>query len=707
MPTGPAALRACPRIGGNESTAAVTIQAAFRSKAARRQTYAALRKVRVLSNIRLERPKESMELFVLPDVALQIEVSYPVAPQKAGTFTVTGPPPTLKALRRASVGCEAKRPHAGTVAHSRPLDCTPRSAALGESSARSPRSPITGTISPRSPVTLPTLAKRDAGIPQEAQYFAFVYPLRNLKRRLHAINLAKEPWAFACVVGAFAYFDGEGQLLAVNALSIVPAPSVLRLVGPYPARQRATLEMAKNGRMDVVTIDGLLDAGFCRFGWVHPSEQPGGQPLSDSHASCPHGGFVYEMRDGTEALFVLDVATDFDRSAFDANGMLGNAFTNLQQVMVEAFEALEASRFTNGRSRLCELVRQLAWLALTLAATFGLSCALLMPLKHWSAIDAIYFTVITVSTVGYGDLTIGDDNGWLMLANVLLIFVGILVVAARLTAVITLLTHPFERWAGRRLDRLLPSRTHDTYGRATLPPAYAFYLKMLLPEILLNMLIQLGAALVYSAVEGMPYSVAIFHCIVTATTVGYGTDPSAPTSAPGRVVAIVHVLLSVSMVGNAISFIDNLRSERAKDIKRVEALNRKLDKPLLETLERRAATLRPELARHADGLTELEFVICMALELRMVELPMLQPFIDQFRALDVLGNGRLGMNDLNAQKDITRKLGRARITLLARRAARSACAAPHSTHATLAGAVHAGPAGSTSRTMPMASPCAC
>lgn len=75
-----------------------------------------------------------------------------------------------------------------------------------------------------------------------------------------------------------------------------------------------------------------------------------------------------------------------------------------------------------------------------------------------------------------------------------------------------------------------------------------------------------------------------------------------------------------------------------------------------------AAALRPEVQRDASGVTELEFVICMAIELGMVEMKQLQPFIDQFRQLDIIGNGRLGMEDLRAGLRLQRQMKRATTT---------------------------------------------
>ena len=90
------------------------------------------------------------------------------------------------------------------------------------------------------------------------------------------------------------------------------------------------------------------------------------------------------------------------------------------------------------------------------------------------------------------------------------------------------------------------------------------------------------------------------------------------------------------------------------------ALHRTLDQRLIETLEMSAAALRPEVSRDAEGLTELEFVICMACDVGLVDMKHLQPFIDQFRSLDVIGNGRVGMKDLMAKQQLKWQLERAK-----------------------------------------------
>ena len=66
----------------------------------------------------------------------------------------------------------------------------------------------------------------------------------------------------------------------------------------------------------------------------------------------------------------------------------------------------------------------------------------------WTALDAIYFGVVTMSTVGYGDLS--PTTGYSQLFTIFYLFSGILVVFSQLTATVLDLFAPafnFSRWA--------------------------------------------------------------------------------------------------------------------------------------------------------------------------------------------------------------------------------------------------------------------
>ena len=155
----------------------------------------------------------------------------------------------------------------------------------------------------------------------------------------------------------------------------------------------------------------------------------------------------------------------------------------------------------------------------------------------------------------------------------------------------------------------------------------------------------------------------------------------------GKWWAIFHIVVSVSLLGDLIGTVEELREERKALLAKVEQLNRPFDKPLLDDLMacavkvrtpracrgRRTAhglprnsvdcwdqlpqpatyathprwQLRPNLTRDGKGLTELEFVLGMMIELGIVEWGKVRPFIAEFRSFDVDGTGRLGQDDLD------------------------------------------------------------
>ena len=649
--------------------------------------------------------KELLELFVEPNVPIRIRVAYPPTghESRAGSFQMIGPPANLATLL-LSFGL---KPDAAA-----PL----------------------GVISPKCQVTLPDEIKLAVGIPLAATHFAFLYPLRQFKDMnvSTGMNLSEEIWCFALILGGFAYFAHDGEILAINAMTIVPSAVVLPFIGPYAVSARSSLSLMKHKRLTHVTVHGLLDVGFKRLAWVHPGEQLDVEHPStedEHHGGHPHGGFVYEMSDGRVVLFSLVANVGaLKEDEINRNGAFVKAFISVRKLFVDSVdhhEMLKANRFLFRR-----LLRELGKLTVILGIYFGVSCAFFCPVQKWTALEAIYFASVTASTVGYGDLV--PTEYWAARAiTIVMIFVGVLVILPSLSAVMTLALKQlsYEKWV-RKLTRAasslssslfrrkapilvrqeksvqdllagipargkpkpklkpklarspasstnklrLPPRSphdeekgtpikpklvrrptleekekamrFDATGRALLESSWRFYPKNLAPSLFLNVVLQLCSAYFFVLVEKWDYGTALYHCLVTAATVGYGDVRINTTE--GRSWAIVHVLLSCALLGSTIEIFDDLRLERIKESKMVAALNQQLTPTLLKRIEIHSAALRPDVRRDAAGVTELEFVISMAIELGMVDLKQLQPFIEQFRFLDVQGDGRVGMTDLNA-----------------------------------------------------------
>ena len=253
----------------------------------------------------------------------------------------------------------------------------------------------------------------------------------------------------------------------------------------------------------------------------------------------------------------------------------------------------------------------------------------------WTVIDALYFTMATISTVGYGDLSpLVDDNGeaTMLIFTVMYIVVGIVFIFPRLVSAVSLFTDPFFRWCRERFDHAFPPMMIDIDGDGDadykVPPGAAFYYaKGLLVPGIFFVASQLLCAGIFTAVEpDMPYGTALYHCIVTATTVGYG-DVTIATQG-GRLFACAHILISVSLLAAIISDADGLRAQRKVDLQRGRQFLGRLNVDMILSLD-----------DDGDGVDRFEFVIGMLLRLEMVTQHDVDGFVTQFDQLNSYGDG--------------------------------------------------------------------
>jgi hypothetical protein len=277
--------------------------------------------------------------------------------------------------------------------------------------------------------------------------------------------------------------------------------------------------------------------------------------------------------------------------------------------------------------------------------------------KGWTPIDAAYFTMASVSTVGYGDLTPGTGDNFVesKVAAVFAIVIGVIFVFPQVTAVICLITAPITRMGRKLMARAFPERGVDLDASGDvdfLQPhtPFVFYAMNLTPSVTLNVVVQLISAAIFHAIDpSNSFGLWFYHCILTATTVGYG-DVNNVTEG-GRLWSCFHILISVAMLGEVISTIDNLRRQRQITLERNHMFTTRLTTKMLDGLHNHVAAFRPESTKKDEearpsGLTELEFALCMMLELGVVKAADVTPFIKQFRLLDADGNAYLEHSDI-------------------------------------------------------------
>ena len=267
--------------------------------------------------------------------------------------------------------------------------------------------------------------------------------------------------------------------------------------------------------------------------------------------------------------------------------------------------------------------------------------------EKWSAVDSIYFAAVTMSTVGYGDLS-PSDNATSEMVTVLFIFFGIVGVFGEVSSCITMLVHPFFKCCRDYGDKLFPQKTIDLDGDGgsdfKVPRGpLVYYTKNLLSPFVVILLGQNLWAIGYWQLEGWSYRRAWYHCMTTMTTVGYGDCTIATDS--GKLFATFHLIFSVSLLGSLISEIFELMASREKQLQRADLLKKRLDPELIRSLD-----------KDGGGLDKAEFVLGMLYKLDLVKEEDATPYLKQFHQLDVDGSGVLTSEDLEiASKQLAEK----------------------------------------------------
>jgi hypothetical protein len=183
--------------------------------------------------------------------------------------------------------------------------------------------------------------------------------------------------------------------------------------------------------------------------------------------------------------------------------------------------------------------------------------------EGWTAIESVYFCMVTMSTVGYGDYSPSHDKSKIF--TLVWIILGIVVVFATVAHAVNNLMAPVMREGRALLEQLFPQECVDIDGDGEADykvPRHPviYYSKGMVPSLLVNVTLQLCSAAVFVELEGWLFGDAMYHCVVTATTVGYG-DLSIATDR-GKMWACAHILLSVCLLGELIGSFGDLKSER-------------------------------------------------------------------------------------------------------------------------------------------------
>ena len=271
---------------------------------------------------------------------------------------------------------------------------------------------------------------------------------------------------------------------------------------------------------------------------------------------------------------------------------------------------------------------------------FGTGSAFYMNLQGWNIWQSLYFLMVTAATVGYGDLYPDPSVPGSRMFTLFYIFFGIVVVFAKLSALIAKGIKPMYISSRAALERWFPQSGVDIDGDGTedfkVPrkPLY-YYSKNLVAPFICIVAIQCMFAEVFCAIEGWDFGSAMYHCLVTMTTVGFGDVKI--TSDGGRMWAFFHIVISVSILAASIRDVSELSKARQEALRKMDMVKGSLDVDLMMSLD-----------KDGDGVNQFEFVIGMLTMLDAVKQEDVDMFVKLFEVLDSDASGKLEENDIRA-----------------------------------------------------------
>jgi len=222
--------------------------------------------------------------------------------------------------------------------------------------------------------------------------------------------------------------------------------------------------------------------------------------------------------------------------------------------------------------------------------------AVYMPVEGWNFTDAVYFVVVTLTTVGYGDLL--PTTTIAKIFTCFYVFGGLLFVATLLSTAIESIFVQQERIlselndddtdSGTPLGQVAKGRQHSHCSDR--PKRLFLALGLIVLMVVLGMLI-------FMYCDGLTVLDAFYASCISVTTVGYGDHPI--HGKPGRIWAIFWLLVSTVTVAHALGIVLEVSLEAHQ-----ERVAKRIFNQALSQAEQRAADTS------GDGkISEAEYIV--------------------------------------------------------------------------------------------------
>lgn len=252
--------------------------------------------------------------------------------------------------------------------------------------------------------------------------------------------------------------------------------------------------------------------------------------------------------------------------------------------------------------------------------------------EKWSFVESLYFTLVLLTTVGYGDMAPTTPAGKMFTA--IFALCGVFVIGLALGVV-------GSELVDKEIDVLIEKASPDKSISKQSSSLYDSSRKVgqicwLVIRILSPIFI---GALIIAYLEGWPWYDALYYTIITATTVGLG-DLS-PTSERSEACAILFIPLAVAAMAHILDECSTFVMKRRREKHSQKLRTLQLTEGDLDVLD-----------TEMDGqVSRLEYVVFMLKAMGKVDEHLLNELHAQFAVLDATKDGVLTKSDLEQRVD--------------------------------------------------------
>ena len=277
----------------------------------------------------------------------------------------------------------------------------------------------------------------------------------------------------------------------------------------------------------------------------------------------------------------------------------------------------------------------------------AISTAIYHRLEGWSVNECIYFCVVVITSVGYGDLSPLTRPG--KIYTIFFIFLSFTIVLSAFGLILAEISDHASRAKGNVM-KVLRNRGLKTDVRLLkklenerLASAQRHLIEIAQLVGITAATLGAGAIFVYLD-EGWDTLDCIYWAVVTLSTVGFG-DLS-PTKDETRILMTIYILFAVTIFASTVGKLMSVCLDWYSEHRLSKLFEHGLTESLIEELE-----------LDGDGSIErYEFVAYMLAEMGKVSTDDIERIMVLFNELDADGSGKLDVEDIRAHQEMNQKM---------------------------------------------------